>query len=328
MSGFTGLNAPINDKDGKQCLDLLTLSITDQCNLSCPYCHNQQERTGNVNMSLKDIKAVYDNFAPVRHIHIYGGEPLTRWDDIIELTDYIHKDIEKRKSQGYDAFGYEIAIKSNGTIPVDYTRMPTELRKNIMIHFSLDGFEETNSQSRGKGNFEKVVESIRLCEKAGIRVSIAATFTDEIFAERIDYVQNFVDFCESLPAVRSLALNFIIDAHTRKKQERFQTPLAQKARANAESIRHSKLHFLLTHDTPCKLNGINVRADGTVTLRCPFLKLETGNALTLERTDYIKILKYANSIGFDCNTSNFERMERYIQAMRSNRIRDVDKNGQ
>ncbi|MFX1511588.1 MAG: GTP 3',8-cyclase MoaA [Promethearchaeota archaeon] len=94
----------------------IRISVNNNCNLHCPYCHQEGHKAEERILSLEEIKEII--LIAVQHgiskVKITGGEPLLR-DDIIEIIQTI-ADIE-----GIE----EIAMTTNGTRLKDFA---TKLR--------------------------------------------------------------------------------------------------------------------------------------------------------------------------------------------------------
>jgi MoaA/NifB/PqqE/SkfB family radical SAM enzyme len=70
-------------------LNSMIFAITKKCNLRCKHCYEWDELNKEDTLSLADLKRIVDYFQSkgkgVAQIQLSGGEPLSRYDDIIEL---------------------------------------------------------------------------------------------------------------------------------------------------------------------------------------------------------------------------------------------------
>ena len=110
-----------------------------------------------------------------------GGEPL------------MFKNFPQIISHAHD-LGLKSTVLSNGLLWSD--KLIHELAPFIdEIQFSLDGVdEETNSVVRGSGHFEKVVDTIVKFANAGVKTSVATTFTyDNLNENTQTRYKNLVD---------------------------------------------------------------------------------------------------------------------------------------
>ncbi len=82
----------IKDRFGRE-IDILRISVTQQCNLNCPYCHREGETSIEPVMSPAEIAKIVSACAKagIKKVKITGGEPLIRKDicDIIAKISHI-----------------------------------------------------------------------------------------------------------------------------------------------------------------------------------------------------------------------------------------------
>ncbi|MBK1809551.1 radical SAM protein [Clostridium sp. YIM B02505] len=178
-------------------LEIVTFSVTKKCNLCCLHCAYDAATQKDVveDLPFSKIKVICDELIScnTKKIVITGGEPLLR-TDIIEILEYIKKNSNA-----------EIILMTNATlITEDLADKLTKLIDSIDI--SMDGVnEQTCSLIRGKGVFDKVVNSINILQKRNfvdIRLSMVKT------KENIKYIEEFEELCEKLrvkPVLRGFA---------------------------------------------------------------------------------------------------------------------------
>ncbi len=87
-------------------IDHLRISVTQDCNLSCPYCHREGEEGDQKEMSFDEIRRIVKaaTDSGMKKIKITGGEPLIR-KDIVEIVKMIKK-----------CGAEEISMTTNGTL--------------------------------------------------------------------------------------------------------------------------------------------------------------------------------------------------------------------
>ena len=148
-------------------IQMLTLQVTQQCNLRCNYCvysgdyHNRQH--SNNKMSFETAKKAIDflisHSNDNRYISLgfYGGEPLIEFD-------LIKRCIEYAKVRG---LGKELmfSITTNGTLMDDEIIEYLE-NNNVSLMISLDGPKEIQDKNRkfafnNCGTFDKVMENVK-----------------------------------------------------------------------------------------------------------------------------------------------------------------------
>jgi len=80
-------------------IDSLRISITQKCNLKCPYCHKEGQLDSEKELSLEEIKRIAKvaNEIGIRKIKITGGEPFLR-NDIVDIVKIIKNNDFKTKS--------------------------------------------------------------------------------------------------------------------------------------------------------------------------------------------------------------------------------------
>lgn len=161
----------------------MSLSLTRTCNLQCRYCiedwHNAKY---NKNLSLNAafravdllLKNTGDYLTP--RIIFFGGEPMLRFDDIKEITEYAYS---KAKELGKEML---FSIDTNGTIINDEViELFKKYRFSVVV--SMDGPQEVQDINRpfknGKGsyklverNIKKMVKELISPQKGSIKVKV------------------------------------------------------------------------------------------------------------------------------------------------------------
>jgi MoaA/NifB/PqqE/SkfB family radical SAM enzyme len=152
--------------------------VTRRCNLKCIYC---SEADTLPDAKLSDIKKMIDKLVShgLKRISITGGEPLLR-DDIEEILKYV-----KEKN-------VNITLSTNGMC-LDEKKLG-RLRPYIdNIRFSIRGLKKIHNQITGNNqSFDKVIESIKLCRKIGLPISVVAT----IVTENYQHMEEIARLCE------------------------------------------------------------------------------------------------------------------------------------
>ena len=146
---------------------MLSLYITNRCNLRCSYCFIFDDKIPqdilNAEFTLEEAKKIIDDFYRLgtRMIYLLGGEPLV-YKDFGEIMHYIHKK------------GIVVHVLTNGTL-ID--KKMEELRYADGICVSLDGVGEVNDCSRGKGVYSRVIANIEKAKSAGLKCRIHSSLT-------------------------------------------------------------------------------------------------------------------------------------------------------
>jgi len=147
---------------------VIVWNCTKACNLRCVHCYAHADGGCAENeLSFDEGKALIDDLAtfgsPV--ILFSGGEPLCR-KDMPELAEYA---VSK---------GMRAVISTNGTLIDDSMARRLKEIGLSYVGVSLDGLREINDKFRGvDGAFEKAINGIRACQRAGIKVGLRYTIT-------------------------------------------------------------------------------------------------------------------------------------------------------
>jgi len=131
-------------------------SLTEECNLHCRYCFADSSRPLKDELSTREVLAIIDNIveAGTRAIVFGGGEPTLR-EDLLTIVEY---------SSRY----MTVALNTNGQV-LDQRYIERLARSGLsQIKISVDGLRDTHDWNRGKGSFDRAIESLRLCRSAGI----------------------------------------------------------------------------------------------------------------------------------------------------------------
>lgn len=191
------------------------LHITDVCNLRCDYCYLIHE---SIEMSFDIAKAsveasirsaVSDGFKRIK-FKIAGGEPLLRFDFILELHEYI---VTAMSGVNLD---FDFVILSNGTL-LDSYKAGIIASKKINMMISLDGIDSFHDNQRkrvdGKGSFGQVLTAINFINHYNIDTDISITVTSKNasgLAELTDFLlKNNLKFSFNFYRENKLSINKI-----------------------------------------------------------------------------------------------------------------------
>ncbi|HNR43962.1 MAG TPA: radical SAM protein [Methanofastidiosum sp.] len=144
----------------------LYIYLTNKCNLNCPQCYMYTNTKRNISKEL-DLDPLFNIINDFKecggtNITFSGGEPSLR-NDLVAI-------LKKSKNKGI-----KNTVLTNGTYWKD--EMIEEAAKYIdELQISIDGYdEESNSKTRGQGNFSKAFETLDKFYVMGTKVSIAVT---------------------------------------------------------------------------------------------------------------------------------------------------------
>lgn len=152
----------------KSHLWIMTLEITEKCNLRCEYCvydsrFLQKRNHGINNMSFPIAKASIDYLKAHSYnrndvaIVFYGGEPLLRFSFIQSCVEYAKKVFDKKTIR--------FSITTNLT-KINNSIAEYFYKNNFSILVSIDGPGEIHDDYRkypnGKGSFNKAIDGLKI----------------------------------------------------------------------------------------------------------------------------------------------------------------------
>ena len=150
--------------------------ITERCNWRCHHCY-QDNSCKPPDLNLNQLLHILDNCLSLNidqnkkiAFSITGGEPMIRKD--------FFKFAEKL-AHNLDSCGYVWRILSNGSF---VTKENASRLKDLNLQrfqVSMEGMEKTNDSIRGKGAFNKTVNSIKTLVKSKVPVSVSFTLTKQ-----------------------------------------------------------------------------------------------------------------------------------------------------
>lgn len=184
------------------------LKLTNRCNLRCKHCfewnndgyHNLLDSEYlSINGDLKfDLikELILNTKMTSAPIYLWGGEPTVykHWDELINLLS-----VEDRK----------VIICTNGIGLDSKLESISKLRNNVTLLFSIEGFKNEHDYLRGKGSFQKTMESLKLYltkqrnkEFLGL-ISVETVISDQLIPHLFEYCNYIEDL-----GLDTLFLNF------------------------------------------------------------------------------------------------------------------------
>jgi len=137
---------------------ILTFFVTNRCNAKCNHCFNWKTQPVN-ELSLEEIRKI--DFSIFDSVSITGGEPTLR-SDLSEVCSQVAKK--------------KIYVNTNGLMPQRIKEVIEKVGAGMVnATVSLDGARDLHNQIRGMNCFDLAVETIRLCQRAGVEVTILTT---------------------------------------------------------------------------------------------------------------------------------------------------------
>lgn len=276
---FAGVNCEVT-KEYLEGYKMLNIYITNACNLKCKHCFMLSGKKLENELALEDWMKVLTSFKENggEFVTFSGGEPLM-FKNFPQIINHAHN------------LGLKSTVLSNGLLWSD--KLIHELAPFIdEIQFSLDGVdEETNSLVRGSGHFEKVVDTIVKFANAGVKTSVATTFTYDNLNEntQIRY-KNLVDLIKEKTSGKDVFfklskkllpgrdVNF-----TTEENEKYSAIIKDIEKHVDENADYE--NFLAGHTANlvainCGLGGISISSDGNVYFCNRINEMETFGNIT------------------------------------------------
>jgi radical SAM protein with 4Fe4S-binding SPASM domain len=137
------------------------VDITNRCNLSCRHCYNDSGQAPVMELKLAELIGLFDQLQSFgqRTLQISGGEPTMHPD-----FPAIVREAQKRRMK--------VSINTNGTFSPQVREQLRDLDIWRMA-VSLDGLRENNDRIRGRGVFDKVLDSVRFLKNVCSDVLLA-----------------------------------------------------------------------------------------------------------------------------------------------------------
>ncbi|MBU1177297.1 radical SAM protein, partial [Patescibacteria group bacterium] len=160
-------------------LNSLRIVLTEICNLDCSYCfvHNRDLRKED-DISFSTIKKSIDLLVSLNkggdiEVQFFGGEPLLKWDLIVETVDYVEKIINQGKIKNV-----YYGITTNGIL-INQKKSKFFKDNNFLVSVSLDGWESLNDLNRHysnkKGSFDKIINGLEVLKNNDNEIGILVT---------------------------------------------------------------------------------------------------------------------------------------------------------
>jgi len=224
--------------DGDPVLVSASFAVTNRCNLRCSYCNTPF--LDPTDLPLSSIELLFERLFSfgARRLGLAGGEPLVRRDlgDIVAMA--------KRKR-------FYVTLNSNLSL---YDSHRGALKDVDLFFTSLDGDRAAHEVARGKGSYEKVLESIREIAAEGRPVVAICVVTrhnldaiDHLLAEaeRGGFRVHFQPQCTGTEIVRG---DIAPDLTTERLQLFFRTVLEHKIRGRPVASSRPYLEALSAWD--------------------------------------------------------------------------------
>ena len=187
-------------------INVCYMITSEQCNLACKYCflgNNDKEKRSNfvlenmtketadkaIEFFIRQIKnSGLDNDDNKPVIIFYGGEPLVKYDVLI----YIAEKINSLRESEACIKNAEMSMVSNGLLLTEERAL--KLRElGVSIAISVDGFTAEANAMRvdvaGNNVFSKILNTLDMCKRIGIDVSLSVTLSEETIKDTKDILE-------------------------------------------------------------------------------------------------------------------------------------------
>lgn len=170
---------------------------THICNLSCRYCYNDDVRNPIMAIHTLD-RTVEETFRYLRSNYPeatasfiwHGGEPM------VAQLDFYRNAVRLQEQYACGAV-YENSIQTNGTL-IDNEWLFFFKEHDFKVSISIDGPKGINDKNRidnrGKGSFDKVVQSIKMVRDEGMPLGLCVV----ISADNAEHVDEIYDLMADL----------------------------------------------------------------------------------------------------------------------------------
>ena len=171
-----------------------TLFVTSVCNLRCKYCFNLDNLgKGENDLSFSEISQMADNLPDMNGIIFSGGEPLLR-KEIVEISEMF---IEKNRVKGFGIPSN--CVDGDNTLARIEEISTLKARPGVVVCCGLDVYPENHNTLRGKGTYDKVVDTIReLVKMRESNKNLSILVNSVVGKGSVPALPDFVKFVHSL----------------------------------------------------------------------------------------------------------------------------------
>lgn len=163
----------------------ISLNITKKCNLKCKHCLSDAGSTDQGELTTKELFRLIDQMknAGTFFITIGGGEPLLR-NDIFSIIKYARENF------------IAVSLVTNGLLINEEIAKKLNTLNLDTITISLDGLERNHDLIRGRGNFRKTVNKIKILRKYCKTAKLAVRVT--VNSRNINECNKIIKLAEKL----------------------------------------------------------------------------------------------------------------------------------
>lgn len=294
---FEDMNVSCSQKQG------MCIYLTNECNLRCKHCYMFAGVKNEDELTINEIYKLLGDFSNS------GGKVVTFTGGEVTQRNDLYKILEFSKTKGLLN-----TVLTNG---IKWSKDLIELSYKFIdeVQISIDGYDEkSNSNIRGRGNFEKSLNAAEEFFNKGVRLSIAVTPLYEGLKQNKDkYIQfgkhlikKYSDGKFHLKFNYKLLKGREVDLNKEENDEYFKImyEIVNKCYMNSE-----KKDFVINHSDNTILNNcgygeITVAANGDIYCCNRIYELKSyGNIRNL---DFDKVMGLSKKVQLLSNINNFK----------------------
>ncbi|MCW2279403.1 radical SAM/SPASM domain-containing protein [Heliophilum fasciatum] len=241
----------------------ICIYLTNECNLRCPHCYMFAENKSDNELTTEEIKNILREFKKRNGAAVtFTGGEVTLRKDFLDIVVFAKK------------IGLLITILTNG---VSWSENLVECIYPYVdeVQISIDGYdEESNSQVRGDGSFDKSLKTINNLLEKKVKVTLAITpLYEELIANKYKYIsfsKNMVNkyncsdfrvkFNYELIKGREVAVNDDLNSEYRKIINEIIEEVYPGTEENVFALNHEENYIL----DNCGYGGITISATGDI----------------------------------------------------------------
>lgn len=286
----------------------ISLDITNKCNLGCIYCFKKEQNQPKEELSLDDMKVIYDKYEPT-YIRLFGGEPTLRWKTILGFIDYVAPKMKEQQ---------RIIINSNGATNIDFETIPQKHKHRVHLNFSCDGTRQLTIKNKNKDVFNTVIKSIENSVRAGIETSVSFTIDFNNLNNNLKDIIQLTDYFLNTLNLFSVTFSPIVDLNNIElydNKEKYNNIVSKLM-----SLYPNKRVYMSHNNFPCQNRLIRIHTNGQINLRCTMIDNPLiGHWTEWSKEDLTKMLNYVDYLKLDCRSKNWDKFNKYVEKLRKER---------